>query len=108
MGQLLGFMASRIKSNKMALRKLIALGLVFSLSACSTTTVEEEVVYNYPRHQLPAETRYGTTAWVQPPTVVPHDFDNSGFSTGSAPLLKPSDNPVKTNPRLPNSASRKY
>jgi len=92
----------------MSVVKYSAVGLILFLSACSSTT--EPVVYSYPKHQLPAEPRYGTTAWVQPPVVVPSSGDQSGFSEGNAPLLKPADSPVRaTAPKLPPAASsRRY
>ncbi len=87
---------------------IIAAGMLLSFSACSTTS-EEPVVYSYPRHQLPAEPRYGTTAWVQPPTVVPNNVDQSGFSEGEAPLLRPADGPPRAaSPTLPKASARRY
>lgn len=86
--------------------------LFLGLTACSSsTTTEEPIVYSYPKHQLPREDRYSTTAWVQPPTVVPHNIDQSGFSDSDAPLLKPADGPPKVaSPTLPTPAgsSRRY
>lgn len=93
----------------MAFRNFIVTsGILLSLTACSSSS-RDSVVYSYPRHQLPAEPRYGTTAWVQPPVVVPSSVDSSGFNEGSAPLLKPADGPPRaTSPKLPAAASRRY
>ena len=94
----------------MSFRNYLAAGLILCLAGCSSSiTQEEPIVYNYPKHQLPNEPRYGTTAWVPPPTVIPGDSDQSGFSAGEAPLLKPVDGVARgASPRLPSAQSRRY
>jgi hypothetical protein len=92
------------------MRSFILALLVLNLTSCSSGLKKDEPeTFSYATRQLPREERYGTTAWVQPPTVVPQAVDSSGFSEVSdAPLLKPAETPPLVAPKLPAARSRRY
>ena len=92
------------------MRSLSVIFLLISLASCSSTGKNDEPeAFSYATRQLPREERYGTTAWVQPPTVVPQAVDSSGFGEVSdAPLLKPAETPPLVAPKLPAARSRRY
>ena len=91
---------------------LVLILVTFGAVGCSWSSSGLEHDYKISHHQLPVEPEYGTTAWVQPPTVVPSDVEQSGFTEGGAPLIKPPDSPAPssgTSPKLPRAASsRRY
>jgi hypothetical protein len=92
------------------MKKLLLAILLLGLLACSRKRSDENV-YSIASSQLPPEPVYGTSAYVQPPVVIP---SGSGVSVHSsnAPLLQPSviAGSSKVSPKLPPArrSSRKY